>query len=72
MCIRDSLYITLIIDPASRFDRSTFIAAPKALAFLLGWKDNINGVIAKIPPITLVTLVATDKNFLLSNLLIPI
>ena len=58
-----------MIEPTSRLDKSTFIAAPKALAFLLGWKDKINGVIAKIPPITLVTLVATDKNFLLSNLL---
>ena len=32
-------------------DKSTFIAAPKALAFLLGWKDKINGVIVvDLPP----------------------
>ena len=48
------------MDPGSRLERSTFIEAPKALAFLLGWKDKIKGVTAKAPPITLVTLVAID------------
>ena len=58
------------MDPGSIFSILISIAAPSAYALLLGWKDNINGVRANIPPTAPVTLVAIYKNFLLPNLLI--